>query len=51
MFENIPPGSEDPMFHLKVKAEADNSIEKVDVGVGIYRDEEGKHSVTSCKKK
>ncbi|KAG9251639.1 aspartate aminotransferase [Emericellopsis atlantica] len=40
-FEHIQPGPPDPMYTLKYKADNDTSSEKVDLGVGIYRDEEG----------
>ncbi|KAF3003349.1 hypothetical protein E8E14_002600 [Neopestalotiopsis sp. 37M] len=43
MFEHILPGPSDPMFWLKKRADADTSPEKVDVGVGIYRNEQGKY--------
>lgn len=43
MFENIPAGPPDVMYYLKKKADEDTSPEMVDVGVGIYRDEEGKY--------
>ena len=41
MFENIKPGPKDPMFDLKIRSAADTSPQKVDVGVGIYRNEAG----------
>lgn len=41
MFDSIPPGPDDPMFFLKKKADEDTSPEKVDIGVGIYRNERG----------
>ncbi|KAL3459099.1 pyridoxal phosphate-dependent transferase [Aspergillus heterothallicus] len=41
MFEHVQPGPDDPMFRLKKEADADTSEKKVDLGVGIYRDEEG----------
>ena len=41
MFEVIPPGPADPMFFLKKAAEEDTSPHKVDLGVGVYRDEAG----------
>lgn len=43
MFEHIQPGPSDPMFWLKKRADADTSPEKVDVGVGIYRNEQGRY--------
>ena len=41
MFENVQPGPVDPMFLLKKAADADTSRQKVDLGVGIYRNEHG----------
>lgn len=41
MFENVQQGPPDPMFDLKKAADSDTSPEKVDLGVGIYRNEEG----------
>lgn len=41
MFDHIPPGPDDPMYWLKKRADEDNNPNKVDVGVGIYRSEEG----------
>ncbi|GKZ27419.1 hypothetical protein AbraCBS73388_004637 [Aspergillus brasiliensis] len=41
MFENMQRGPVDPMFDLKKVADNDTSPEKVDLGVGIYRNEEG----------
>ncbi|KAI0198961.1 aspartate aminotransferase [Astrocystis sublimbata] len=43
MFDQIPPGPEDPMFFLKKRADKDSDCRKVDVGVGIYRNEEGNY--------
>ncbi|KAI8257856.1 Aspartate aminotransferase [Colletotrichum sp. SAR11_239] len=41
MFEHIKPGPPDPMFDLKRDSDNDHSSEKVDLGVGIYRNESG----------
>lgn len=41
MFEHIKPGPPDPMFDLKRDSDNDHSSEKVDLGVGIYRNEFG----------
>ncbi|KAF3805667.1 hypothetical protein GCG54_00005706 [Colletotrichum gloeosporioides] len=41
MFEHIKPGPPDPMFDLKRDSDNDQSPEKVDLGVGIYRNESG----------
>ncbi|KAI4600070.1 hypothetical protein KJ359_001171 [Pestalotiopsis sp. 9143b] len=43
MFEHIQAGPSDPMFWLKKRADSDTSPEKVDVGVGIYRNEQGRY--------
>ncbi|CAI7638033.1 unnamed protein product [Penicillium crustosum] len=43
MFENVLPGPKDPMFDLKKQADNDKSSRKVDLGVGIYRNEEGNY--------
>jgi aspartate aminotransferase len=43
MFEHIPAGPPDVMYYLKKRADEDTSPEMVDVGVGIYRDEQGKY--------
>jgi aspartate/tyrosine/aromatic aminotransferase len=40
-FERIPPGVPDPMYDLKKRADSDTSRLKVDLGVGIYRNEAG----------
>ncbi|KAK7715100.1 hypothetical protein SLS64_003797 [Diaporthe eres] len=41
MFENVPPGPPDPIFTLKKLADGDLSPNKVDLGVGVYRNEQG----------
>lgn len=41
MFEGIEYGPKDPMFDLKKRADGDTSAAKVDLGVGIYRNEDG----------
>lgn len=43
MFENVQQGPVDPMFVLKRDADSDASPDKVDLGVGIYRNTEGKY--------
>lgn len=43
MFEAIQLGPEDPMFNLKKIADNDASAQKVDLGIGIYRNEQGKY--------
>lgn len=43
MFGHIQPGPPDPMFTLKKNADNDRSLEKIDLGVGIYRNEAGSY--------
>lgn len=40
-FDATPPGPPDVMFDLKNQADADHSAQKVDLGVGVYRNGEG----------
>ncbi|THZ48355.1 hypothetical protein D6C88_10022 [Aureobasidium pullulans] len=40
-FGEVEAGPVDPMFHLKLQADLDTSPAKVDLGVGIYRNENG----------
>ncbi|OMP84526.1 Aspartate aminotransferase, cytoplasmic [Diplodia seriata] len=43
-FPNIPPDEgTDIMWDLKVRMTADKSPDKVDLGAGVYRDEQGKY--------
>lgn len=43
MFEDVVQGSPDPMYDLKIRADGDTSPDKVDLGVGIYRNEQGNY--------
>ncbi|KAK7217070.1 hypothetical protein V2G26_005073 [Clonostachys chloroleuca] len=43
MFESILPGPPDVMYNLEVRAENDTSSAKVDLGVGIYRNNAGQY--------
>ncbi|KAH7151732.1 aspartate aminotransferase [Dactylonectria estremocensis] len=43
-FKNVTKGAPDVMYHLKVRADGDTSPEKVDLGVGIYRNERGAYN-------
>lgn len=43
MFANVQQGPTDPMFDLKNMADNDQSAGKIDLGVGIYRNEEGRY--------
>lgn len=40
-FNNVTKGAPDVMYHLKVRADGDTNPVKVDLGVGIYRNEQG----------
>ncbi|OAA53592.1 aspartate aminotransferase [Niveomyces insectorum RCEF 264] len=51
MFEHVPAGPVDPFFHLKKKADEDCHPDKVDVGVGIYRNENGLYQELEVVKK
>ncbi|KAM0544502.1 hypothetical protein ACHAPJ_011796 [Fusarium lateritium] len=44
MFSSFEKGPADPMFFLKNAADQDLSPEKIDLGVGIYRNEAGLYS-------
>lgn len=50
MFSPIKAGPPDPMYELKKRADADTSERKVDLGVGIYRNEEGLYQEPQCIK-
>ena len=43
MLQRIPPGPRDPLILLKKAADEDTSPPKVDVGVGVYGDEDGQY--------
>lgn len=50
-FNQVQQGAPDVMYHLKVDADKDNHPKKVDLGVGIYRNEEGVyHELEAVKK-
>jgi aspartate aminotransferase len=51
MFDDIRPGPVDPFFHLKKNADQDKHPAKVDIGVGIYRGEDGKYQELAVVKK
>ncbi|KAF5237430.1 hypothetical protein FANTH_10792 [Fusarium anthophilum] len=44
MFSSFRKGPDDPMYFLKLAADQDTSEDKVDLGVGIYRNESGLYS-------
>ncbi|KAH8195159.1 hypothetical protein TruAng_010684 [Truncatella angustata] len=51
MFKSALPGPPDPMFILKKLADGDSSPNKVDLGVGVYRNEQsGYHELEAVKR-
>ena len=50
MFEHVQPGPADPMFDLKKLADSDSIPEKIDVGVGVYRNKQGGYHELQCVK-
>ena len=42
-FADVPKGPVDPMFDLKRAIESDTSPGKIDLGAGVYRNQEGKY--------
>lgn len=50
MFQAIKRGPADPMYDLKKKADGDTTADKVDLGVGIYRSEQGVYQQLKCVK-
>lgn len=50
IFESIQPGIPDHMYDLKKRADSDSSPSKVDLGVGIYRNEQGAYQELQCVK-
>ncbi|UKZ69362.1 uncharacterized protein TrAtP1_010370 [Trichoderma atroviride] len=50
IFESVQPGVPDPMYNLKKRADSDLSPSKVDLGVGIYRNEQGAYQELQCVK-
>lgn len=49
-FADVPLGPPDPMFHLKKASDGDISLEKIDVGIGVYRaDSVGYHEFGAIK--
>ena len=51
MFENVAAGKEDFMQNLKVKLANDSFPGKVDLGSGVYRNEQGQYHELSAVKK
>lgn len=51
LFEKVPKAPTDAIFLVKANYEKDKSTDKVDVGIGAYRDENGKPYVLPVVKK
>lgn len=51
LFDNIPPTGGDPIFALTADYLKDPATEKVNLGVGVYRDENGKPWILPTVKK
>ncbi|NWK56927.1 aspartate/tyrosine/aromatic aminotransferase [Verrucomicrobiaceae bacterium N1E253] len=51
MFENIPQAAPDPILGLTEVYNADPNPEKINLGVGIYQDEQGKTPVLTSVKR
>lgn len=49
--ENVPQAPEDPLFGLMAAYRADDFPEKVDLGIGAYRDDNAKPWVLPVVKK
>lgn len=43
-FRDVKNGPPDVMYHIKVMADMDKSPNSVDLGVGIYRNEQGTYN-------
>ena len=48
MFEQLPGLPADPILGLMLAYRADNNSQKVDLGVGVYRDEQGTTPILSA---
>lgn len=50
MFSAVKPGPPDPMYLVKKACDEDTDSRKVDLGVGIYRNEAGLYNELDCLK-
>ncbi len=50
MFENLKPVAIDPILGLMTAFKADNRSEKIDLGVGVYQDDQGRTPVMASVK-
>jgi aspartate/tyrosine/aromatic aminotransferase len=51
LFSNVPEAPADPILGLNLQFQADPSPNKINLGVGAYRTEEGKPLVLNSVKK
>ena len=51
MFEKLSPMPADPILGLMAKYREDTHVNKVDLGVGVYKDEAGHTPILACVKK
>ncbi|MDG0968995.1 MAG: aspartate/tyrosine/aromatic aminotransferase [Porticoccaceae bacterium] len=50
MFENLKPVAIDPILGLMAAFKADNRSEKIDLGVGVYQDDQGRTPIMASVK-
>ena len=50
-FSSVPLAAPDPILHQNTLFKADTSPDKISVGVGAYRTDEGKPLILNCVKK
>lgn len=50
-FSSVKQLPEDPILHLPILFKADSHRNKVNLGIGVYKDPDGKTSVLSCVRK
>lgn len=50
MFRELPPAQPDPILSLNAAFDADSDPRKVDLGIGVYKDESGRSTVLACVK-
>ncbi|MGE3364690.1 MAG: aromatic amino acid transaminase [Rhizobiaceae bacterium] len=48
MFSDLPTPAPDPLLGLRVAFEADKSLSKVDLSIGVYRDDRGNVAILDC---
>ena len=51
MFSQLQPLPPDPILGLTVKYKADTNPQKIDLGAGVYKDEDGNTPILDCVKK